>query len=113
MNTAREQELERDHGDMAPEDMVEHECWDDTNSQEDGDPVTGLQDFQGTAHWSKDTDDDCSLRKDEEEEEESSKCNLSSSEEDAKVFKKRRTSQDTLQCVLGSTSQQECIGLTQ
>ena len=38
----RDQELEREHGDRAPEDMVECEHWDDTDSQKDGDPVIGL-----------------------------------------------------------------------
>ena len=40
-----DQEMERDHGDRAPEDMVEHEFWDDTNLQKDGDLVRGLLDF--------------------------------------------------------------------
>ena len=38
----KEQETEQDHGDRAPEDMVECEFWDDTNLQKGGDPVRGL-----------------------------------------------------------------------
>ena len=66
-HSKREQELEREHGDRAPEDMVECEHWDDTDLQEDGDPVMGLWDFQGTAYWSEDTDDDYFSSEDKEE----------------------------------------------
>ena len=79
----KEPEIERDNGDRAPEDMVECEFWDDTNSQKDGDPVRGLRDFQGTGHWSADTDDDCSSSEDEEEEEESSDTICNSEEEES------------------------------
>ena len=80
---ARDQEVEREHGDRAPEDMVECEFWDNTKLQKDGDPVKGIQDFQGTGHWSADTDNNYLSSNDEKEEEESSnsKHNLSSEEE--------------------------------
>ena len=70
-------------------------AWDDTDLQEDGDLVTRLQDFQRTLHWSKCSDD-----------------NYLSSKEEMRITERRRTGQDTFGYALGSTSQQECVGLT-
>ena len=95
MRTGRKNKKERDNGDRAPEDMIECEFWDDTNSQEEGgDPMRGLRSFQETGHWNGDSDNDYLSSDDEEEEEENSnsKCNLSSGEEDTRVFKRSRTS---------------------
>ena len=79
----KEQATEQNNGDRAPEDMVEYEFWDDTDSQKGGDPVRGLWDFQEIEHWNGESDDDYSSSDDKEEEEESSdsNCNLSGEEE--------------------------------